>query len=245
MSDYLSRLAERLTAREPAIVPRARSRFEPDRPEPAEFAEIFEEQESESPRPARFVTPAASAEHPESYAPPAAAAFVDPPLPRSTGRAPARSLPTLREPVRPDAPARDDSHQPAPRYASSKHETLPALVELEPRTFRSTSATSGQVTISSTRVDEHVHAAPAAVARRPAAVPSSNTLPRSVPTAQQIPSPTPSGAEAETAGTTVEVSIGRIEIRQPAEPPRASKPARRAPRLTLERYLDERRGGRR
>jgi len=61
----------------------------------------------------------------------------------------------------------------------------------------------------------------------------------------------PGGAPDRTAevrepvGTTVEVSIGRIEIRPPAEPGKKGRPARRGPRLSLEAYLDERRGGRR
>jgi hypothetical protein len=244
MSDYLSRLAERLTAREPAIVPRARSRFEPDGPEAGAFAEILEEQDAEPLRPALFVRPAASARSPESYEPSAGEAFFDPPLPRPTEVVASASLPTSRHPVRPDRPARDDSDAPPPRLSGSTQEARPTLVEPEPRASRAIGATPRQLAVARARVPGR-HGRPDTAMPASQAAVTSPVRSRHVRTAQQVLAPTSSAAEPESDATTVEVSIGRIEIRPPAEPPTQPKPARRAPRLSLESYIEERRGGRR
>ena len=238
MSDYLARLAERLTAAEPAFVPRIPGRSEPDSPDDGAFFETSEERDGESARPVRPRWLPQPGPRAGSSPGAAAAAFFDPP-PVPRGPAVAAVRPVAEPHASPaGAPARErleSRGEAAPPGAMPAPVSVPMLIEPQRADFQPPAAAGEQAAAA---VHSFAGEAP------PTAIASAarHTVTRVV-AAPAAAAPDAAGPESASESSSLEISIGRIEIRPPAAPPRAATPSRRTPVLTLEKYIEQRRGG--
>lgn len=265
MSDFLSRLAERALGVAKAVEPRLPAVFEPAAPamaEPAPAAArepvVRVETGREVPSRMRVREPRVTErtvflEKPGPSSPPAAE-----PHPGEAASPPAQPPVRLREP---DAPREAAEPKPAAPRPAAAHETVRPVVRIERRTeagptiLRETNTRVDNVILREPRRETTARiereAAPRQQAgrqpepvpdgERPATALSAGLRDKTVP---PFPMPALKRREKPDAPpqTTVQVTIGRVEVR--AAPP-AAAPRRRAPSppvMSLEEYL-RRRGG--
>jgi hypothetical protein len=253
MSGFFESVAARARGEASTIRPRLPSRFE----SADAGAELFE---------LNIETTAAPRVPPDPAAPPAAASDSRPAIAQrgeTTSPAaapPAARVETVEVPARPVAPvpraprtpeAAPEIHafaQPPPAVTRTSEVSSPATVPSAP--LHSTETTARQGPRAAPPPDPAVEPMPVATfaSRVEYALPVATARP-----APAEPAPVrPPRAERRAAGlatpreeTTVHVSIGRIEVRAP---PAAPEPRRREPRaspvMTLEDYLQSRRGRR-
>jgi hypothetical protein len=257
MSDYLARLAERLTGA-PAITPRPQARFES--PAGGESIEESDEVAAGPSAPvaamtvARKIAPAA----PRPAVPRSVMPTAPVPSPRTApgaSRPPApASLPVSETPV---------SRAPAPA-AAVEHRTQRSLTaEMRTdggapvRSRVSEPATGTASVIREVQIVREVkgvaEAEPQAAKRPPIKDNRSAVSPQApLPAGRNTRSPvardravSPRESEAPPETPTIEISIGRIEVQAPPEAPAAPARTRHEPLLSLDAYLEQRRRGRR
>lgn len=262
MSDYLKRLATRLVEPPTQIRPRVASRFETpeattaprDRPRMADALPLQHGpgMPAHRPRAIRFplnpslhtdTPPDAPSERPTNgtTTPPSLATPDPAPAPRMQN-----SMAT--NPVRRESPAEVKSPQPideAVATTSPSRQAPPEQAGATPQPRPRPS--SAPVVIAPRQAMTHAEKAETDGANRLAQQPADrlapwrNPIERDARQSFKTASVKPMAATADPSPTVVQVTIGKVEVRGPA-PPRtqSAAPARAAPRLSLQNYLQRR-----
>jgi len=249
MSDFLTALATRAMGLEVGLRPRPVSIFE-------SVVEPLDVTASEM-----SVAPPAEREAPDPAA--------EPPAVRATEAADAPALAPPRHPPPPSTAPADQRHEP-PHAIERIVEEHHVLAPMPPAVERPIPAVAPEATVrvAAPIVSKHVitieerhevrtserreHIVREETVRRDAPPVSSSRRERSpaqgtlaVPRISQ-PAPPLVAPAATEPPVTIEVTIGRVEVRavHPAPQPRRESPARRGPSLSLDAYLEQRNRGR-